>query len=101
MMAADNNGRNTRSLAGRELRWDVRETRIRQPRKVVRELKRLAEAKGITMNALITDYIDAGMKRDGRLGVHQIAPWFTDYLRPKGGSSSLGGQAGDVDEDFT
>lgn len=88
-------------LAARRSRWDVRETRIRQPRKVIRELKRVAEAKGITMNALIAGYIDAGLKHDGRRGVHEIAPWFDDYLRPKGGSCSIDDRTGHNDEDFT
>lgn len=48
--------------------WDVRETRIRLPRRVVQELKRTAEASGRTMNELIAGYIDSGLTSDAVLG---------------------------------
>ncbi|MHA6691240.1 hypothetical protein [Devosia sp. A449] len=81
--------------------WDVRETRIRLPGKVVHELKRIADATGITMNALIAAYIDAGLKAGGRPCIDDLAPWFTDYLRRKGGRGSRGDRPGGDDDDFT
>lgn len=82
-------------------RGDVLETRIRLPRKVVHELKRIADETDKTMNALIAAYIDVGLKADGRPSIHDRAPWFKDYLRRKGGRDSLGDRPVDNDEDFT
>lgn len=76
---------------------NVREVRIRLPRSVVSELKRMADADGSTMNALIASYIDLGLKSAGRPGVFELASWFKDYLRRKGGRDS--GAADDVDRD--
>lgn len=61
----------------------------------------MADAQGMTMNALIAGYIDAGLTGDGRRSVHDLAPWFEDYLRRKGGPDSLVGRQSDPDEDFT
>ncbi|WP_404401341.1 hypothetical protein [Pelagibacterium halotolerans] len=84
----------------RPARWNVRETRLRLPRAVVQELKRVADARDMTMNALVATYIDAGLKADGRRGVHELADWFADYLRRKGGSGGASHSVGS-DEDFT
>lgn len=82
-------------------RWDIQETRIRLPRKVVHELKRVADARGTTMNALIAAYIDTGLIAEGRRGVHELAVWFSDYLRRKGGRTSPTDGQINTDEDFT
>lgn len=97
---AEKNGRQDEET-GQPARWDVRETRIRLPRHVVHELKRVADARGTTMNALIAAYIDAGLVADGRRSFSELAPWFNDYLRRKGGSNSLAERHVDTGDDFT
>ncbi len=82
-------------------RCDVRETRLRLPRKVIQELKQMADSTDKTMNALIAGYIDAGLKADGRPGIHERAPWFKEYLRRKGGPGSRAYHPHDDDEEFT
>lgn len=84
--------------ANERLSWDVREVRIRLPRKIVHELKRVAEANGITMNGLVSSYINAGLKADGRPSIDDLAPWFDIYLRRKGGPATRPARNG---EDFT
>lgn len=79
----------------------AREVRIRLPRAVVSELKRMADGDGTTMNALIAGYIDLGLTSDGRPGVFELASWFKDYLRRKGGRDSGAIDAVDREEDFT
>lgn len=81
--------------------WDVREVRIRLPRKIVHELKRVAEANGMTMNGLVASYINAGLKADGRPCLDDLAPWFDLYLRRKGGPAGLASRIAGSDEDFT
>ncbi len=80
--------------------WDVREARIRLPRRVAQELKRTAEASGRTMNELIAGYIDSGLTADARPGVFEIAPWFSDYLRRKGGPNSRAARLRQPEEDI-
>lgn len=81
--------------------WDVREVRIRLPRRIVQELKRVAEANGMTMNGLVASYIDAGLKAAGRPGIDDLAPWFDLYLRRKGGPVGLASRIAGSGEDFT
>lgn len=101
-MAGVSDGKRTQAEdpVGRATLWDVRETRIRLPGKGVHELKRVADAKGITMNALIAGYIDAGLKTDGRRGLYQLASWFSDYLRRKGGRGSVDYRPSTDGDDF-
>ena len=79
----------------------AREVRIRLPRAVVAELKRMGDVDGTTMNAIIARYIDMGLKSDGRPGVFELATWFKDYLRRKGGRDSGTADRVDQKEDFT
>lgn len=81
--------------------WDVREVRLRLPRKVIQELKRVADANGMTMNRLVASHINAGLMAGGRPGIDDLAPWFDLYLRRKGGTASLAGRPADSGEDFT
>ena len=81
--------------------WDVREVRIRLPRKVIQELKRVADANGMTMNGLVASYINAGLMAGGRPCINDLAPWFDLYLRRKGGTAGLAGRPADNGEDFT
>lgn len=81
--------------------WDVREVRIRLPRKIVHELKRVAEANGMTMNGLVASYINAGLKACARPGIDDLAPWFDLYLRRKGGPTSRVIRPIENGEDFT
>lgn len=78
-----------------------REVRIRLPEVVVLELKRMADLEGTTMNALVAEYIDKGLRREGRPGVFAQASWFRQYLRRKGGRDSSATHRIDHDEDFT
>lgn len=87
--------------ANEQLSWDVREVRIRLPRKIVHELKRVAEANGMTMNGLVSSYINAGLKAGGRPSIDDLAPWFDLYLRRKGGPVSLASRPARNGEDFT
>jgi hypothetical protein len=79
----------------------VREVRIRLPRAVVPELKRVADANGMTMNALIASYTDLGLRSAGRPGVFELAAWFKAYIRRKGGLDSAAADAIDQEDDFT
>jgi hypothetical protein len=79
----------------------AREVRIRLPRAVIAELKRIADVDGTTMNAIVARYIDMGFKSDGRPGVFELAAWFKDYLRRKGGRDSGAANTVDQKEDFT
>jgi hypothetical protein len=60
----------------------------------------MADAEGVTVNALIARYIDEGLRSDGRPGLFDLAAWFGDYLRRKGGRQS-GAKAATNDEDFS
>lgn len=75
------------TLCDREV-WNVREVRLRLPRAGISALKQKADADDISVNALIARYIDQGLKADARAGLFELAPWFRDYLRPKGGRDS-------------
>jgi hypothetical protein len=81
--------------------WDVREVRIRLPRRIIHELKRVAEANGMTMNGLVSTYINVGLKAAGRPSIDDLAPWFDLYLRRKGGPVSLDSRPAGNGEDFT
>lgn len=79
----------------------AREVRIRLPRTVICELKRMVDLEDTTMNAIVAHYIDKGLKADGRAGVFELAQWFEDYLRRKGGRNSSAVNTEDRSEDFT
>jgi hypothetical protein len=64
---------------------DIAETRLRLPRSLIRQLKLLAEARSMSMNALVAGFIDAGLIQAGRPGLAELAPGFSNYLKPKGG----------------
>ncbi|MBJ7578426.1 hypothetical protein JHC09_11090 [Devosia sp. MC532] len=66
-------------------KFEVRELRLRLPPAVVQALKAQAQAEGLTVNALVSRYIDQGFKADGRLGVFELSKGLHDYLKRKGG----------------
>ena len=75
----------------------VREVRLRLPEAVVDELKLVAAAEDLSMNALVACFIDAGMVARGRKSLLEVAPNFDAYLT---GSRATGATPND-DEDFT
>jgi len=60
---------------------DIADTRLRLPRIVIRELKAIAESEGVSMNALVAAFIDAGLRDRGRGGLDDLAPSFVAYLK--------------------
>lgn len=79
--------------------WDIVETRLRLPRRIVQELKKLADAENISMNALVASFIDEALSSRGRPTSHEIAPWFKEYLKPKGGHPRSREPQDDTSED--
>ncbi|WP_332700986.1 hypothetical protein [Devosia sp.] len=75
----------------------VREVRLRLPPAAVDEIKLLASAHRLSMNALVAAFIDAGLVAHGRKSLAELDPSFLDYLQ---GSSEGNALRGDV-EDFT
>ena len=75
----------------------VREVRLRLPPAAVDEIKRLAAAEGLSMNAMVAGFIDAGLVAHGRKSLAELDPSFLDYLQ---GSSEGNVPRADV-EDFT
>ena len=73
------------AVAPEKVTWNVREVRIRLPRAGIAALKQKADADETTVNALIARYIDQGLRADGRPGLFELASWFGNYLRRKGG----------------
>jgi hypothetical protein len=92
-----------KGYAAPEAKWDIVETRLRLPRKVVRELKAIAAAEGISMNALVASFIDAGLRDRSRRSMDDLAPWFADYLTrtPPAGRHSDDRNDDKLDPDFT
>lgn len=82
-------------------RWDIKEVRLRLPRLVMSDLKILAEAKGLSINALAATFIDAGLIALSRKSIDETAPWFADYLRASGRPKQQDGDKGQADPDFT
>ena len=75
----------------------VREVRLRLPPIAVDEIKLLAAAEGLSMNALVAAFIDAGLVAHGRKSLAELDPSFLDYLQ---GSSERAAAPQDA-EDFT
>lgn len=75
----------------------VKEVRLRLPPAAVDEIKLLATAEGLSMNALVAAFIDAGLVAHGRKSLFELDPGFLDYLS---GSSERSAPAEDA-EDFT
>lgn len=82
-------------------RWDIKEVRLRLPRLVMSDLKLLAEAKGISVNALAAIFIDAGLVNHSRKSIDETAPWFANYLRASGRPRQQGNARAGADPDFT
>ncbi|HWV21795.1 MAG TPA: hypothetical protein VN036_12280 [Devosia sp.] len=75
----------------------IKEVRLRLPPTVVDEIKLLATAEGLSMNALVAAFIDAGLVAHGRKSIAELDPRFLDYLK----SSSARAVVLQDDEDFT
>ncbi len=85
-------------------RPDVTEVRLRLPARVLPDIKAVAAAEGLSMNALFAISMDALLIGQGRKSIDEVAPWFADYLR--GGDRLKRNRAedrptGDGDPDFT
>ncbi len=64
--------------------WDVVEVRLRLPRKLMAELRGLANSEDLSINAMVAAFIDAALVERGRKPITQVAPWFASYLRSAG-----------------
>ena len=53
---------------------------MRLPPTAVDEIKLLATAEGLSMNALVAAFIDAGLVAHGRKSLAELDPSFLDYL---------------------
>jgi hypothetical protein len=74
----------------------VVEVRLRLPRKLMPELRELADSEDLSINAMVATFIDAALVERGRQSIVQIAPLFSSYLRGSGRSrqvESIDGQA--------
>lgn len=83
---------------------DVVEVRLRLPARVLPDIKAVAAAEGLSMNALFAIAIDALLIEKSRKSIDDVAPWFADYLR--GGerlkrNRAEAQAASDDDPDFT
>lgn len=63
-----------------QTRWDVVEMRFRFPRALRKELKALAESEGLSVNGLVSAFIDSALVERGRKPIPELAPWFAAYL---------------------
>ena len=86
-----------KAAATRPPKTRVKEVRLRLPPAAVDEVKLLATAEGLSMNALVAAFIDAGLVAHGRRSLFELDPGFLDYLS---GSSERITPAEDA-EDFT
>lgn len=78
-------------------RSGIKEVRLRLPPAAVDEIKLLATAEGLSMNAFVAAFIDAGLVVHGRKSIVELDPRFLDYLN----SSSARAVVPQDDEDFT
>lgn len=83
---------------------DVVEVRLRLPARVLPDIKAVAAAEGLSMNALFAIAMDALLIEKSRKSINDVAPWFADYLR--GGdrlkrNRAEAQPASDGDPDFT
>lgn len=83
---------------------DVVEVRLRLPARVLPDIKAVAAAEGLSMNALFAIAMDALLIEKSRKSINDVAPWFADYLR--GGdrlkrNRAEAQPASDDDPDFT
>ena len=87
----------TRSPASSRVgKASIREVRLRLPKSAIDEIQLLATAEGLSMNALVAAFIDAGLTARGRKSLLELAPDFADYL-----TRSRDRQPPVADEDFT
>jgi hypothetical protein len=59
----------------------VQQTTVRLPVKVEREIQRIAEVAGVSMNVAILDAVDRLLAHHGRASVVELAPWAVAYFR--------------------
>ena len=83
---------------------EVAEVRLRLPARVLPDIKAVAAAEGLSMNALFAVAMDGLLIGQGRKSIDEVAPWFADYLR--GGDRLKRARAeeqpaSDDDPDFT
>ena len=65
-------------------RSGIKEVRLRLPPAAVDEIKLLAMAEGLSMNALVAGFIDAGLVAHGRKSLAELDPSFLNYLNDAG-----------------
>jgi hypothetical protein len=54
---------------------------VRLPSAVARDLHDLARSRNVSMNEIVSIFIDAGLAQEGRASIAEVAPWFAGYLR--------------------
>ena len=59
----------------------VRSTPLRLPHEVLEELFELARDLHVSRNAILVQFVDAGLRSFGRPGIERLAPWFLDHLK--------------------
>jgi len=68
-------------LASADAPKAVRTMLLRLPDEIIEELSKLARDERISRNAVISQFIDNGLKSFGRRGIDDLAPWFPAYLK--------------------
>jgi hypothetical protein len=62
-------------------RGSIQQTTVRLPAPVEIELKGIADVHGVSMNVMIVEAIDHILRKHGRAGVVELAPWAPSYYR--------------------
>ena len=59
----------------------IQQTTVRLPVRVEREIQRIAEVTGVSMNVTILDAVDRLLAHHGRASIVELAPWAVAYFR--------------------
>jgi hypothetical protein len=59
----------------------IQQTTVRLPVKVGKEIQRIAEVTGVSMNVTILDAVDRLLAHHGRASIVELAPWAVAYFR--------------------
>jgi hypothetical protein len=59
----------------------VQQTTVRLPVRVEKEIQRIAEVAGVSMNVIILDAVDRLLAHHGRASIIELAPWAVAYFR--------------------
>jgi hypothetical protein len=59
----------------------IQQTTVRLPVRVEKEIQRIAEVAGVSMNVAILDAVDRLLAHHGRASIVELAPWAVGYFR--------------------